>query len=96
VPDQEPQLTAEFLSWHAQLCFDQGTQYAYTQVLGINDEVTELARQVWVSPTFALLEEQRQPVHEPCRLLSCHGRCSRCIHAATWHTHGPYPGNGAL
>jgi hypothetical protein len=94
-------LTAEFLAWHAQLYFDQGAEYAFTQVLGMNEEIRESFQEVWKSPTYALLEAQREITHEPCRLLSWRSdpddpfscRCSRCIHAAAWRKRGgPYLG----
>jgi hypothetical protein len=87
-------LTADFLAWHAQLYFDIGAEYAFTQVLGMNEEIREFARQVWKSPTYAVLEAQREATHEPCRLLSCQGRCSRCIHAAAWRKRGGRPYRG--
>jgi len=95
VPGQ-PTLTGEFLSWHAQFYFDLGAQYAAAETLAVNDEVRDAARRTWRSPTYRLLERQREQTHEPCRLISCGGRCSRCIHAAAWRSRGghPYPGVG--
>jgi hypothetical protein len=89
-----PPLTAEFLAWHAAFNFDRGAGYMAAQVLAVNDQVRALAREVWKSPTYALLEAQRQLTHEPCRLLSCHGRCSRCIHAEAWRKRGHRPYSG--
>jgi hypothetical protein len=85
------QLTADFLAWHAALYFDIGAEYMARQILSMNEEIRELARQTWKSPTYALLEAQREATHEPCRLLSCQGRCSRCIHAAAWRKRGGRP-----
>jgi len=84
-------LTAEFLAWHAALNFDHGAEYMAHLILGMNDDIRALARPAWRSPTYALIERQREIMHEPCRLLSCRGRCSRCIHAAAWAARGGRP-----
>jgi hypothetical protein len=84
-------LTPDFLAWHAALYFDFGAECMATQILGLNEEVRELGRRVWRSPTYAQLEAQRVITHEPCRVRSCRGGCSRCIHAAAWRKRGGRP-----
>lgn len=40
------------------------------------------------------LEARRELDHQPCRLKSCHGRCSRCVHAESWRRRGGRPFEG--
>ena len=89
-----PPLTAEYLAWHAAFNFDRGAAYMAAKTLGLNDEARGLAAELWKSPRYTLLEQQRQVTHEPCRLLSCRGRCSRCIHAEAWRKRGRRPYSG--
>jgi hypothetical protein len=49
----------------------------------------DAARNLWKSPTVAELGLRRVPDHRLCP-AEC-GRCSRCIHAASWLSRGSRP-----
>jgi hypothetical protein len=74
------------LDEYGQLCelmFNLGASFAAMQLHAEQEDIrsSEFVRQMWKTPRFAELERRRQHSDEPCRLLSCHGRCSRCIRA---------------
>jgi hypothetical protein len=89
---------ADFLAYIARINREFGWDACMAAMFGAGrDTASHAAEHVWVHPRWVEIERRRVVDHEPCRLLSCQGRCSRCIHADAWRKRGgePYAGAGA-